>query len=82
MEEMLKYVVTSLCDHDEDIQITVTPDGEKIKVVRILVNKEDMGKIIGRNGKVASAIRTLVKSLTQKSGFRYIVKIDELKKEA
>ncbi len=82
MEEVLKYVVTSLVEHPEDVAISVEPDGERIKIVRILVDKEDMGKVIGRGGKVASAIRTLVKSMTLKSGFRYIVKIDEIKKEA
>ncbi|MBR4745343.1 MAG: KH domain-containing protein [Clostridia bacterium] len=79
MEELLKYVVTSLVDKKDDVEITFEPEGEKVIIARIVVDKADMGKVIGRNGKVASAIRTLVKSVTLKSGKRYIVKIDERK---
>ncbi|MBP5651442.1 MAG: KH domain-containing protein [Clostridia bacterium] len=79
MEELLKYVVTSLVDKKDDVEITFEPEGEKVMIARIVVDKADMGKVIGRNGKVASAIRTLVKSVTLKSGKRYIVKIDERK---
>ncbi len=82
MEELLKYVVTSLVDNKDDVQITYTQESNKVTVVRILVDKADMGKIIGRNGKVASAIRTLVKSVTLKGNVRYIVKIEELQKNA
>ena len=79
MEELLKYVVTSLVDNKDGVEITYTPESDKVMIVRIVVDKSDMGKVIGRNGKVASAIRTLVKSVTLKSGKRYIVKIDERK---
>lgn len=79
MEELLKYVVTSLVDKKDDVEITFEPESEKVIIARIVVDKADMGKVIGRNGKVASAIRTLVKSVTLKSGKRYIVKIDERK---
>ena len=81
MEELLKYVVTSLVDKKDDVEITYTPEGEKVVIVRIIADKADMGKLIGRNGKVASAIRTLVKSVTLKSNKRYIVKIEERKEE-
>ena len=79
MEELLRYVVTSLVEHKDDVQITCEPEGERTIIVRVEVNKADMGKVIGRNGKVASAIRTLVKSVTLKANKRYIVKIDERK---
>ena len=79
MEELLKYVVTSLVDNKDAVEITFTPEGEKVMIARIVVDKADMGKVIGRGGKVASAIRTLVKSVTLKSNKRYIVKIDERK---
>ena len=81
MEELLKYVVTSLVDKKDEVEITYTPEGEKVVIVRIIADKADMGKLIGRNGKVASAIRTLVKSVTLKSNKRYIVKIEERKEE-
>lgn len=77
MEELLRYMVNSLVSKPEQVEITVDDESEKTKVVTVKVDPSDMGKVIGRNGKVATAIRTIVKSVTTKENKRYIVKIIE-----
>ena len=75
MENLLKYIVTSLVDKPEEVSITTEEESERVTIVRVTVDKDDVGKVIGRNGKIANSIRTIVKSVTLKSGKRYVVKI-------
>lgn len=77
MEELVRYITTALIGND-DVKIEEKKESEKVSVLTIYAKKDDMGKIIGRNGKVANSIRTIVKSVSLKSGIRYIVKINEL----
>ena len=77
MEELIRYIVENLVDNKESISISSVEESEKVTVVTVLVGKDDIGKVIGRNGKVAGSIRTIVKSASIKSGKRYIVKIGE-----
>jgi len=77
LEELIKYIVESLVDNKEEISITSVEESAKVTVITVLVNKDDVGKIIGRNGKVAGSIRTIVKSASMGSGKRFIVKIGE-----
>lgn len=79
MVELVKYLVTSLVSKPEDVAISVVEENEKTIVITVSVNPEDMGKVIGRGGKVASSIRTIVKSASIKENKRYIVKIAENK---
>lgn len=76
MEDLVKYIVENLVENKESIEIK-TEDGEKTCVLTILVNKEDIGKVIGRDGKIARSIRTIVKSASAKLNKKYIVKIGE-----
>ena len=77
MEKLVKYIVENLVDDKESITINTTEESPKVTVVTVLVAKDDVGKVIGRNGKVAGSIRTIVKSASIKSGKRFIVKIGE-----
>lgn len=77
MEELVRYMVESLVDNKEAVEVTSVDESEKVTVISVLVDKEDIGKVIGRNGKIAGSIRTIVKSASIKSGKRYIVKIGE-----
>ena len=81
MQNLIRYIVEQLVDEKEAIVIEENNESEKVVVVNIKVVKGDIGKVIGRNGKVAASIRTIVKSASAKSGKRYIVKIGE-KEEA
>ena len=77
MENLVRYIVENLVGDKESIEINTRDESEKVTVITVLVNKDDVGKIIGRDGKIASSIRTIVKSASAKSGKRYIVKIGE-----
>jgi len=77
LEELIRYIVENLVDNKDAISITSQDESEKVTVVTVLVDKEDVGKVIGRNGKIANGIRTIVKSASMKLGKRYIVKIGE-----
>lgn len=75
MEEIVRYLVTSLVTNVDDVQITSEAESEKVVIIKVSVHPDDVGKVIGKNGRVATAIRTIVKSASSKSGKRFIVKI-------
>jgi len=77
IEELVKYIVTELVEDKDAIEIDVTNESEKVCVIKVRVAGNDMGKVIGKNGKVASAIRAIVKSASNRLNKRYIIKIDE-----
>lgn len=80
VEELIKHIVLSLVENKEAVQISSVDEGDDI-VVRVLVDEKDMGRTIGKNGKIASSIRTIVKSATSRMEKRYIVKIDAREEE-
>ena len=59
-EKLLVELVKPLVTHPEDIQVSVNAENEKNTIVSVLVNKDDIGRVIGKKGRVASSIRTLV----------------------
>ena len=65
MEEILKTIIESLVDQKDQIQITRVDD-EKGVLFKVKVAESDMGKIIGRQGRIAKAIRTVMKAVTSK----------------
>lgn len=77
MEELVRYLVSNLVDNMENVEISHTDESDKVTVISVKLDKDDVGKVIGRNGKIAGSIRTIVKSAGAKTGKRYIVKIGE-----
>lgn len=74
MKELLAYVAKSLVDHPDAVQVTENDcDGEVILELRVA--PEDMGKVIGRQGRIAKEIRTIVRSLAQRKNTRVSVEI-------
>ena len=65
MKEILETVIKALVDNQEAVKITAV-EGEKSVVYEVKVADEDMGKVIGKDGKIARAIRTLIKALAAK----------------
>ncbi|HET6872119.1 MAG TPA: KH domain-containing protein [Sporolactobacillaceae bacterium] len=59
MDELIRTIVTPFVDHPEDIQVTKEQSGERTTYI-LSVNKEDMGKVIGKRGRTAQAIRHIV----------------------
>ncbi len=77
MEELVRYIVSNLVENQDQIEITTTDESDKVVIINVKVAKDDVGKIIGRNGKIAGSIRTIIKSASAKLGKRFIVKIGE-----
>ena len=76
MEEIVKYIVDKLVSN-KDVVSVVSEETEKETVITVKVAKEDMGKVIGRNGKIATSIRAIVKTASNGTGKRYFVKFNE-----
>ena len=73
MKELLLYMAKNLVDHPE--AVTVTEVEGETTVLELRVAPEDMGKVIGRQGRIAKEIRTLVKSVAQRIGQKVSVEI-------
>lgn len=77
MEELVRYIVSNLANDPSDFTVTSENENEKTVIIKIEADKQNIGKVIGHNGKIANAIRVLVKSMSLKERKRYIVKIVE-----
>lgn len=75
-EQFLEYVVKALADTPEDVKIRRTVD-EMGVLLTLSVNKDDMGKVIGRSGATAKAIRTILRVVGMKNDARVNLKIEE-----
>lgn len=75
-QQFLEFVVKALVDHPEDVKINRTVD-EMGVLLTLSVNKDDMGKVIGRSGQTAKAIRTVLRVVGMKNDARVNLKIEE-----
>lgn len=75
-QQFLEYVVKSLVDNPSDVKINRTLD-EMGVLLTLTVNKDDMGKVIGRSGATAKAIRTILRVVGMKNDARVNLKIEE-----
>jgi uncharacterized protein len=75
-QQFLEHVVKALVDHPEDVKISRTVD-EMGVLLTLSVNKDDMGKVIGRSGQTAKAIRTVLRVVGMKNDARVNLKIEE-----
>ena len=74
MKELLTYVAQNLVEHPDQVSVReVEGDGETVLELRVA--PEDMGKVIGRQGRIAKEIRTLVRSAAQRAGKRVTVEL-------
>ena len=74
MKELLLYMAKNLVDHPEAVSVTEVSD-EDGKVLELRVAPEDMGKVIGRQGRIAKEIRTIIKTVAQRDGEKVTVEI-------
>ena len=74
MKELLLYMAKNLVDHPEADTVTEL-DGEDGKVLELRVAEGDMGKVIGRQGRIAKEIRTIIKTVAQRTGEKVTVEI-------
>ena len=75
MQELLTFVAKSLVDHPDQVVVRETED-EAI-ILELSVAEEDMGKVIGKNGRIAKVIRAVVKAATTKNSKPVYVEIVE-----
>jgi len=76
MTELIRYIVDLLVDDKGAVSVTSTDDGE-VETVTIKVAEKDIGKVIGKQGKIAMAIRSLAKAVGIKEGKRYNIEIED-----
>ncbi len=72
MEETLKIIISNLVENKESVEITSKED-EKTTTFEVKVAKEDMGRVIGKQGRLAKSIRTVMKSISNKEHKKILV---------
>ena len=76
MKELVEYIAKALVDHPEDVSVTVV-EGERTKVLELNVHPDDMGQVIGKQGRTAKAMRTLLSAAATKENVRAVLEIVE-----
>ncbi len=76
MTELIKFVVETFAEKPDKIEYDITERGNTVNV-KITLDPEDMGKVIGRQGKIAKALRTLVRAGGQNENKKYNLEIKE-----
>ena len=74
MKELLTYIVQSLVEKPDEVSVTEHETGGET-VFEVRVAPGDMGKVIGRQGRIAKEIRTIIKSVAQRTGQKVSVEI-------
>lgn len=77
MLDLIKYLVTSIVDHQDEVIVNETIDETQTHLITINVNPEDMGKVIGKGGKIINSIRELAKIKAIKQGLRVRVVLED-----
>ncbi len=73
-QEFVEYVARSLVDEPDDVEVNII-EGEKSTILELRVAPDDIGKVIGKNGRIAKAVRTLLNATASKTGKRVVLEI-------
>jgi predicted RNA-binding protein YlqC (UPF0109 family) len=76
MKELIEYIAKALVDNPDDVKVTEI-EGERTSVIELSVAKEDLGKIIGKQGRTARSIRTILSAASTKNNKRAVLEIIE-----
>ncbi len=74
MKELLEFIAKSMVSNPDAVEVTVT-EKETATVLTLHVAEEDMGKVIGKQGRIAKAIRTVIKAAASGGSKRVVVDI-------
>ncbi|HHZ12970.1 MAG: KH domain-containing protein [Caldicoprobacterales bacterium] len=74
MGELVKFIAKSLVDNPDQVDVREV-EGEQTVIIELRVAPDDMGKVIGKQGRIAKAIRTVVKAAATKEKKRVVVEI-------
>jgi len=80
MKELIEYIVKALVDHPDQVNISET-QGEIVTVIEVRVADEDTGRVIGREGRIVNALRTVAKAAGAKDKKKVTVEIISREKE-
>ena len=67
MKDLIEFIAKSLVDHPEEVTVKQSGGGSRTRI-ELSVNKDDMGRVIGKSGKVANSIRILLKVAAEREG--------------
>ena len=76
MEELVRYIASTLVDHPEQVQVKTVDNPESV-IIELSVGPDDMGKVIGKQGRTARALRTLLGAASSKAHRRVMLEIVE-----
>lgn len=76
MKDLIEYIAKALVDHPEEVAVSEI-EGENTSVIELKVAKEDLGKVIGKNGRTARAMRTILSAASTKIRKRSVLEIIE-----
>ena len=76
MKELIKYISQALVDNPDKVEVTEIA-GEQASVIELRVAKQDLGKVIGKQGRTAKAIRTILSATSAKTHKRAVLEIIE-----
>ena len=76
MLDLIKYIVNQFAEDKENVEYVVN-EKERVIEVSVILTPSDMGKVIGKQGKIAKAMRTIVRAATPARGKRYVIEICE-----
>ncbi|MCC8065968.1 MAG: KH domain-containing protein [Clostridiales bacterium] len=74
MKELLEVIAKSLVDHPDEVEVTEKESGKTL-VLELKVAPSDMGKVIGKQGRIAKAIRSVIKAAATKEDIKVVVDI-------
>ena len=80
MLDLIKYIVNQFAENPDEVEYVVEDKGNSVDV-NVLLKESDMGKVIGRQGKIAKSLRTIVSAASKKSGKRYNIEIKGIDEE-
>ena len=67
MKDLIEFIAKSLVEHPEEVQVKQSGGGSRVRL-ELSVNKDDMGRVIGKSGRVANAIRVLLRVAAERDG--------------
>lgn len=73
---LVEMIARKLVDHPEEVSLTVV-EGEKSNILELRVHPDDVGKVIGKNGRIVSAVRTLLHAMSKRAPKRYMLEVIE-----
>jgi predicted RNA-binding protein YlqC (UPF0109 family) len=76
MRELIHYIAQSLVDHPENVSVSEV-EGNQTTVLELKVSKDDLGKVIGKQGRTAQAMRTILSAVSSKMKKRTVLEIIE-----